>query len=182
MPDSPPDDLIALTIGEPYPLLYPQQDGVATILEGSSVNFRMCLANLCQEEIKAFTEGQLITGVYVEESIPFFVFQIDAVIEFASFLNILLENQATRDAFLAGEPKANMIRLDLIDHQTGVLHGVRLIGVPVEFMTIVKAALFNQLTKYKEAQSLTSKGLAIEARTSIEKMMKRGSRYIFPAG
>jgi hypothetical protein len=172
--------IIALKINEPYPLLAPNIEGVATVLDGASLNFRVELFGLNDDEVKAFNLGEIVTGVYVKDFIPFFAVQIQNCTEFSCFINILPESQNTRDTFLAGNPEANIIRMDLIDIQDKTLRAIRMLGLPVEFMTSIKSTMFEQLSVYKNSDDLIKKALEIEAITSISNMLEYGQNYVFP--
>lgn len=144
-------NLISLVVGEKYPDPYYHNDSATLTVYGASFNILVSIGNIKPSDAKAFRGGKLRMGVTVAQSIPFVLLDIPGLATFDASLNIHAVSLEKRDVFLAGDPEFNAVDLYLVDNQTDILAGIRVLSCDVEIMRTIKEAAFEQLTTYHSA-------------------------------
>lgn len=168
---------VNLTRGTPWPFPLSGEDGMCPIVSGASLSFLCCMRNIRSQESSDFRHGEVSYGVANIEHIPFIVWEFKGF-SFDCYLNMLKESQETRDVFLAGEPTANLIDLYLVDLKTGILEGIRAIGVKQEFMQQAKNACFEQLAAYKSPEEIAAAANMIIGRCSTKELAAKTEMFM----
>ena len=171
--------LVQLAVGQKFPIDYHRHDGAALALAGASINVIIALGRPSSSEIKAFRTGQISVGVAVVEHIPFVVVDCPGLGTFDASLNFHVEEQTKRDSFLADEPDANLVTLFLIDNATDIIKGMRGLGWPVELMTALKTAAFEQLTAYPSGGAVYQKITEVLSVYTTDQLIQLAQMYTF---
>jgi len=165
-------------VGEPFPVPYHKNDGMAVALDGPTFNLILSMGRITGKEAQAFRKDKLRIGAAVVQHIPFIVVACQGF-SFDAALNILVVSQETRDAFLAGEPEANLVTLYLVDNHTDILRGMRALGCSVEFMKTVREAALAQVAAYSSSADVLAKIGEVSAGYSTERLIGLAQMQVF---
>ena len=171
--------LVNLTVGEKFPAPYHKNDSMAVALDGPTFNLILSMGGITGKEAQALRKGKLRIGAAAVHHIPFVVLACPGVGTFDASLNIVAESQEKRDAFLAGEPRANLVTLYLIDNQTDILRGMRALGCSVDFMQTIKEAAFSQVAAYPSGAEVLAKIQTITAEYSTDRLISLAQMQVF---
>ena len=157
------------SVGEKFPAAYNRRDGMTLALDRArAVNIFISMGEVTEKEARAFHEEGLRVGATALRHIPFMFLACPGLGAFEAPLNILAEPREKREAFLAGEAEAGLVTLYLIDNQTDILVGMRVLECPVDLMRTIKAAAFIQATAYSSADEVYGVIKAIVAEVWVE--------------
>ena len=169
----------ALMVGEKFPAQYHKYDSAGLALDGSTFNLILSVGTPSPKEVKAFGQGTLRVGAVAIQAVPLVLLDCPGLGTFDAALNILLESPEKREAFLAGEPEANLVQLFLVDNRTDLIRGMRAVGLTVEIMSLIKAAAFDQVAAYPSAAAVSAKIQEIMAGHSTDRLISLAKMMTF---
>ena len=174
--------MIKLKIDGPFPLKNPNgfRDGIFANISGESFDV-ICWANgLTSKERQAWRRGTLRYGVFVQETIPFFLLYFpDIKWSMDVSLNVLADKKRGRpyQQYLSGN--GNAVNLYLIDAKTNTIKGMRMIGIEWQAAERIREACEKQLAEYPSAIAVDA-ALGKILRTKTTEEMMRGCEMISP--
>ena len=175
-------ELVKFAVGEKFPTPFRPYDGATLHLAGDTFGVVISMVDISSAEVKVFRKVKMRIGVAVIQGVPFVLLDFPGMATFDASLNLLLESQESRDAFLAGEPKANLVSLFLVDHRTGILKGMRSLGCPVEMMTEIKTAAFDQAAAFASGAKVEAKIQEVMSLYTTERLMAMAKMHVFKGG
>lgn len=164
-------------VGKSWPHACLGYDNLRPVLDDASIALVAEVADPNPSEISAFSRGSLRYGLHISNSIPIILLDIPDLATFDSYLNLHLESQDKRDAFLDSEPMANMMQCYLVDGASGILRGIRVLGTEHQFLRDIKEACFNQLSTYPDAASVARAAKSLIDRHSTDDLINAARMY-----
>lgn len=142
-PDTPSGKPMLFEVGKRFPLeeyLY-RGDMIVPLMNGAFFDVLSIMSQLTKEEIRLFRTGELETGVFVKDKVPFIYFDFGNF-DFDISINInKLPGELQEDWLNA---QNNAITLYLVDAATGILEAQRMIGV--NYGDLIRDTLETQTT------------------------------------
>jgi hypothetical protein len=136
----------------------------------------LCLDNVSQAvaaEAEAFRRGELHYGLFRDKGIPFVLVNFRGLASFDCYINTLIEPQAKLDTFLIEKSEANLWTFYLVDGQSTIVRGIRIIGVEHSLMADLKAECFKQARLYSSPTELSATANKIISRYSTKQLTAR---------
>jgi len=127
----------------------PEGEGPAPVLVGGGFEVFFFYGGLSREEVQGFATGAISCGVYVEDSIPVLVLDIEHFGGLEVAFNIFVEPEDKRRQFFESNPAGGTAHIVLCDHPGSVVQAVRLIRPGTQAVSEIKKACFDQLHLYK---------------------------------
>ena len=165
-----------IRIGKPLDFA-PPGEGPIPYLAGATLHVYTFYAGLESQDVRAWTKGAIQYGVFVQDSIPFFLLDIAGFGELDMPLNIFWEPEEKQKEFFEGNPTANAIPLVLADYPEAIVRGVRLITIDPKIMFRIKETLFDQLSVYPSADACTENLSTIFESFDSYEMRERSTLY-----
>ena len=163
-------------VGKQFPVPYRRQEGLTPVIDGTTLSFVLTISSPTKNEVAGIRKGLAKYGVAAIDDIPFIVWDFSqANITLDCYLNILCEPQEKQDAFFP--ELGNLLTIYLVDWQTGILHGIRVIGAEGAFMDAVKTTALNQVGRYKSANDVDMVAAQILAQYQTPDLMRRAKMY-----
>lgn len=160
-----------LRVGKKYPGAYRQQDCMTPVVDGPAISFIVTLGGVTAKEAAAVQRAPLRLNWGAEHAIPFIAVGFPGCATFDCYINIHKEPQANRDAFLGGEPEANLLTWYLVDWRSGILKAIRVYGADPALLPGVKEACFAQLGQYPDAAAVDAAANRILAVTTTDDIL-----------
>jgi hypothetical protein len=156
--------MVRLEVGDKFPFPVRRRDGMAPMLDGASLSFIVHTANVTPEEAAVFRRGAVRYGVLDARSIPVIFIDWPDFAGFDCHLNSRKEPPEKLERFLTDE--ANLLTLYFVDWQTGMLHGIRVLGSPLDYLAEIKKICRDSLMVYGTAELLDKAADAFFAKYS----------------
>jgi hypothetical protein len=144
--------MVRLEVGEKFPLPVHQQDGMTPAIDDAGLTFIVHTANVTPKEAAIFRRGSVRYGVLDARSIPVMFVGWPGFASFDCYINIRKEPPEKLERFLSVED--NLLVLHFVDWQTGILHGMRVIGSPLDYLAEIKKIYRDSLIVYGTAELL----------------------------
>lgn len=159
-------------VGQPFPVHNRARGVEETRIDINEEFFDMCFySSQAAKDAKMFTKGKMRYGVFVEDNIPFFIIEFVGDMSIEASFNFLKLKQDKVDHWL--NSKANSITLYLIDNQTNILHGMRLIGIKHEVADQFRDACEAQDNTYATHNEVEIKTLSIVKKFSAQELLHK---------
>ena len=146
--------LVTVAVGSPFYIANPagRNDHITAVVQG--VLFDVCCwcDGLKSKEVQAWKRGWLQYGVFVRDSVPFFLLNFPEVKwSLDVTINIIAEkedNQPYKDYLYSS---SNAVMLYLIDAKSNTLKAMRQIGLDNITTDMIRSACSNQLERYQSS-------------------------------
>ena len=92
------EETMTLTVGQPLDIK-PSNEGYVPVFNGPGFDIIAFYSDLTQADIDVWLTGQLLHGIYVEQSIPIFILDLGKTWSLDIYLNILAEPEQFRRRF-----------------------------------------------------------------------------------
>lgn len=165
--------MIKYEVGKPFntPCPIPGGDFGLTRVLTSGFDIIVYLNKPSVNEKREFRQGVLRFGIYDAGDVPFFLLQF-AVIDMDATLNLFKAKIETPKRSSWINNLGNALTLYLVDSQTNILHGIRLIGIEPADVEKLKAILHRQNENYSSVNDVDVAIMRAE-QLSLREMMKQ---------
>lgn len=144
-----------IQVGKPFPdLRYIRTEGGVIRPLDAGFDFLAVVADLTASEIKSFKAGQATVALYTEAAIPFWIFEAGSLSVDAT-TNVFKIAPENREAWLQAE--YNLVRFILIEQRTGVVKGMRALGLKPEMVKAYQECCAEQQEKYQSSAEVQKK-------------------------
>lgn len=143
-----------LEVGKPFPIRNPagKGDHVTAFVAGESFDVICWAGDLNSKEVQAWRRGLLRYGAYVKNAIPFFLLYFPELKwPLDVSINIHAEKEGGRPFEQYLEGQGNAVNLYLVDAATGLIKGMRMIGLDPVIADAIRLGCANQLQRYPSA-------------------------------
>lgn len=169
MPASDMHEIMTLVIGERFDHELPD-DGMSVIINGGTpvivFNF-----SLMPVEIKAFQNGDCSFGLFAEKDLIFFLLKIDGFME---WLNLAFTIHLADDEKIEDEPSYLPFSLVLLESQTNIIKGLRMVTVSPTFrQTLAKAIDTQAKNSFNPIDYYNAIGAAYKQYPSVADMLNK---------
>jgi hypothetical protein len=158
--------MVLLEVGKKFPLPVPRKDGITPVVDGASLTFIVHAANVTPEEAETFQHGEIRYGVLDAKSIPVIFLDWPKFAGFGGYVNLRLSPPKDWEWFLSGDD--DLLTLFFVNWRTGVLHGIRAIGSPPDYLAEIRKICRDSLTAYGTAVLLDKAAKAFFAKYSAK--------------
>jgi len=169
--------LTTYVVGQPFPeekYCPKNQDACRLMINDGLFDIVFSLNRLSQREIQIMRSGNLKYGVFVREEVPFFMVKLTLdegeVMVYEFSLNAHAIKPEYRDEWLVDD--ANAISFFIIESSTGILQGMRMIGIDYEVAREMKRMAARQLIEYKDYKEVDAKINEIQNQYDPEDMLR----------
>jgi len=169
---------VQYSVGSPYPN-YPQRfmntGGGVLILrhEHGTINVLLNLNGISKYEADAFRTGRLSYGLFIEDGVCFFLLAIQGVMYSDCSLNMLteLEHRGADCCKHFIEGKSNTCVIFLVDSHTGIVRGIRAIGLYDETLRMMRKVAENQLRDFKTSGECDKAITVVQDKYTVNEMI-----------
>lgn len=166
-----------IKVGEPYPYHHRADGNERVLAEMNNAFFDVLFySSQPQADARMWTKGKLKYGLFMAKNIPFFVldfpsdqFNLDVAINFLK----IQEDKA--DEWLNSD--ANVINLFLIDANTNIIHGMRMISIRHDLAEKIRDACEAQDVHYDSPAQVDQTIAGITERYTTNNMIKISQMY-----
>lgn len=161
---------VKFEVGSPFPLHNRARGVEQTRIDMNESLFDVCFySSQSDKDRSMFTKGKLQYGVYEEQAIPFFILKFEEM-SVDSSINFLLVKQEKADDWL--NATGNIVNLYLIDYQTNILKGMRMISLTTQIVSEIRDTCKKQDGRYETHIEVNSIINSIVQKKSTEDMIK----------
>ena len=163
------DGITALVIGERFDHDIPD-DGMCVILN-SGAPLIVFNYSLTPREIKAFQDGDCSFGLFTEKDLIFLLFKIDGFMEWS---DLAFTIHLAGDERIDDDPSYLPFSLVLVESQTQIIKGLRMVTVSPAFRNQLVSAIDNQAkTPFHTIHYYNAIGTVYEKYPSVTDMLNK---------
>ena len=127
-------------------------------------------------DLHKFQENNIEYGIVAIQSIPLLIIRVNGLIMIDSFLNFQkFYTPAQQQTWL--ESDANLVTLFAIHARTGILEGMRIIGVAPDFMKRLKFYAQQQIEKNYSSEEIDAIGHQLQAQLTPHDIWAKCFKY-----
>jgi hypothetical protein len=167
------------SVGEPFPdeRYKKVTDGCLARWNTSFFDALGFLPDLHPAEIKAWRNGTLQYGVFVEDHIPFFLIDFGNNFSFDMSFNLMkVADEEARLAWL-DHSDANGINMILTEKKDFTIKAMRLIGIKLTVAQLIRNVLSVQINHYKSHEEVEAKIIQLTNKYSIRQMILKAQMH-----
>lgn len=171
---------IHFQVGKPFPL--PEYRALCQGIEqGLPILTETCFnallfLNVEGNDLTKFQENEIAYGIVAIQSTPLLLIRVNGLIMIDSFLNFQKFPTAWKQQTWL-ESDANLVTLFAIHARTGILEGMRIIGVAPDFMRRLKFYAQQQIDQGYSSEEIDAMGNQIQSQFTPHEIWEKCFKY-----
>lgn len=166
-------------VGKPYPI--PDFRGIVNgaAMRISNLGFDVGIfwKNVKLHEVAEFRYGPFTYGLFEKEKVPFITMEFKSM-AFDTAVNTLSSPLDSLHAF--GDSKANAFRMYLVDADSYLIRGIRVISLNQGFLSELKSVMNEQCQKYQEPKAVDQVIHKLMMKFNTRQMISQARKYKMP--